>query len=202
MHLKLMIELLQKENDWDVRLQHLWELGSNVPDSYIADTAKVYMAWCSLPHKIQMVIEQPQEATLSKSVNTCCAVPQSTYEWVLANHDQKLTIEKQLHTLQQHYREDCKMCNNLAGIRQFMDTMASTQLLLTPPKDTGQFLPALQQYTQPVTQQAHLPQSPPWDYYAMQQAPQQPCLVKIPQMTFKNTSQGHAQYKAVMEQFA
>ncbi|CDW94192.1 hypothetical protein [Sporisorium scitamineum] len=160
-HLKLMIKLLQKENNWDDWLQHLWELGSDVPNSYMADTTKVYMAWCSLPHEIQTVIKQPQDATLSEFVNTCHAVPWSTYEQVLADHDQKLMIEKQLCTLQQHDSKDHKMCNNLAGIHQFMDSMVSTQLLLTPPKDTSWFLPALEQYVQPVTQQAHLPLLPP-----------------------------------------
>ncbi|SPO27261.1 uncharacterized protein UTRI_10378 [Ustilago trichophora] len=100
--------------------------------------------------------------------------------------------------MQQRESEDRKLRNDLAELCKFMGMMSSAQLPLTPPMDTGRFLPApQQQYAQPFRpQQVQLPPSPPQNQQVVQ-----PRLEEIAQMTFENTQQGHEQYRAAMEQF-
>ncbi|CDW97398.1 hypothetical protein [Sporisorium scitamineum] len=141
------------------------------------------MVWRSLPHELQAIIKQPCDTTLSAFVNACRAIPRSTSECILADHDKKLALKKQLHKM-----------------RKFMGAMNNARLPPSPPMDTGRFLPAPPPVQQQMFQRAQLPPSPPCDNYNVQQQ-SQPRIEEIVQMTFEDTPQGHVQYKVAMEQF-
>lgn len=122
-HLGPSLDLVRDEEVWDTWLQQLFDLGNDVAPDFVAQQALSFMAWQSLPYELQSIIAQPR-STISDFVNACRAIPRTTYERVLTNHDQRKELSKQLRQQQQRENETRKLRGELAEMRKAIGALA------------------------------------------------------------------------------
>lgn len=214
-HLNPSLDLLRNPEEWDAWLQRLYELASEVPTDFSSPQALAFAAWTALPPEIQSVIAVPSEGTVADFVNACRSVPQQTYDRILADHDQREEIVKEIRLHKQREAEiESKLRNEMdEKLRKAMEAYSQRDALPpSPPLEQG-FFPPQPQFRPP---QQPLP-SPPRQQQSL--PPFQRRLISFPrpaspppstrerfheirQLTYPDSSEGHAQYREAMRDFA